>query len=655
VSDPAPDTPAPAALRRPLAERLAAFLSPRHLAWAIPGPIFHKEVWVSGRRPGTYWIRGLYALGLIGLVSLVFVAERADRTDSPSQRLQSLQQLAPQITLTVVWFQYVALTLASIILASPVVCDEKRAGTLGALLTTPLRAWQIVLGKLAALYVQLLILALISTPLLLAIRLFGGVTAEIVLAALCISLSSAALASTLGVLHSIGARRAPMAAGGTLVTLLGTQFIVPLLVWAYWTLAGGGMTRAGPGLFVMGSPPIALGFASAEVVAGGQIAPAGPVPFWAYATAWNLALAVAAFVVASWRLRVAMTRESEGGAPVPAPRAAPTTARTAPAPTTPMVPPPIEGAPPTVPVPRKRPAMTHAPVLSREVGDQPILWRETRQPVFRRRLYFWIAAGSLLMLLSWVYFQVTFQRAGGGGWTLDLDDLAQEELNYPIAVVGSILTLILACFGTGSLLAGEKESRTWEVLLTTPLSAWEIVWGKFLGSLRRQWPIPLAVGAHFLFVSLASPVRIAVIPLLASVILGGLLAVTATGVFCSQLVGKSVRASALNFALWMGLWAGVPLVTGIIGSTVFDGTNFETLMATVCSINPVGMAVVCCTGSVHRSYGTPTDFEYFGAGRMSLGEFALVAGAFLAVYAGFSLLVLRAAARMLADRTQRAR
>ncbi len=59
--------------RAPLRRRLARALNPLTLAGAIPGPIFQKEVWISGRKAGTYWGRFLYAAGMLGLVTLVFI------------------------------------------------------------------------------------------------------------------------------------------------------------------------------------------------------------------------------------------------------------------------------------------------------------------------------------------------------------------------------------------------------------------------------------------------------------------------------------------------------------------------------------------------------------------------------------------------------
>src|SRR5205814_1084352 len=78
----------------------------------IPGPIFQKEVWISGRKAGTYWARALYTAGMLGFVTLVFTSANFGRfMATPAQRLQASQDIAPAIFTTVISFQFLALAL----------------------------------------------------------------------------------------------------------------------------------------------------------------------------------------------------------------------------------------------------------------------------------------------------------------------------------------------------------------------------------------------------------------------------------------------------------------------------------------------------------------------------------------------------------------
>src|SRR5690606_27845069 len=112
----------------------------------------------------------------------------------------------------IVWFRYAALGLTAPLLTCGAICEERRARTLPALLTTPLSAAQIVFGKLSSRLVQLLILALLATPLLLAVRVFGGIDAEVIVAGMAVSISTVVLGAALGLAYSVRHRRAATAA-----------------------------------------------------------------------------------------------------------------------------------------------------------------------------------------------------------------------------------------------------------------------------------------------------------------------------------------------------------------------------------------------------------------------------------------------------------
>ncbi|MFZ2873844.1 MAG: ABC transporter permease subunit [Phycisphaerales bacterium] len=642
-------TPAPDPVARPpLAIRLLRGLRPSHLAWAIPGPVFAKEVSMAGRRASTYWIRGGFVLGMTALVALVFMAYRFDDFGTTSQRLQRLQQMAPNLTVTIIWFQYVAIILAAVILASPMICDEKRKGTLSTLLCTPLKAWQILLGKLSAMGVQLLVLALAATPLLLALRLFGGVTAETIAAAAWITISSAALASTLTLLSSVMFKRSPVAAASGLVMFLGSQFMVTLAVGIIATFKQSMSPVLLVPMFVL-TPPLMLGVLSADLVGGGGM----PIPFkteaWLIAGTYNWVLACMTFGLATQALRRAMRKEGEAGAGS-APRkrrtkAAPPGAEVAAAPTT------ADAAPGVVTAARARStSLAHA---SRVVGDNPVLWREVRQRSFGKPLHAWVLFGGIGLIALWIYFQVTAQWRGGWLTGLDLDELGDEALNYPTMALGGVITMLLACFTSSQSVSSEKESRTWEVLLTTPMTAREIVWGKFVGALRRQWIVPVIMLGHLVVVSFLGPVKVLAIPQVALVLFGGLVAITAVGVFASVLVGKSTRAAGANFGFWLAMWAAIPLLIALLNEASGGGMDTDDVISILMMPNPV--AIVMCIISGSLGDDSPARYELMDLGRVGTLGMCGIAVAFATAYVLFAFAVLRAAAMVLASRSLRLR
>lgn len=639
--------------------RLAAWFRPSHLLWAIPGPIFHKEVWTAGRKAGTYWIRTLFILGLLAIVSLVFIGQRIDDSGgSASQRLQRLQQVAPTITLTLIWFQFVALPLVALIVNGPSICDEKRAGTLGTLLTTPLHAWQIVLGKLAAFGVQALVLTLASLPLLMAIRLFGGVSASDLAAASWLTLSTTALAATLSVHHSVGAKRSPTAVIAALLTLVATQFIVPLAIAgaflvAEWLKLG---WRPTPNIFALLSPPVAMAMVSTSIASSGAFLPAGP-SVWFAAGLWNWALVVLFFLAASLRLRRVMAREGAAGSAIPTKPAARTTARTAAPPSAqPTDPAASPAASPSTPAPRKA-RRAPSPHASRDVSDQPILWRELRQPTFRSNVQKWlfIIVIGLAALLIYGSLVIDIHRLAPGlgyTWTLDFDSLGEEGLNFPLSVIAFVISLLHGCMTTGQLIAGERESRTLDVLLATPLSAREIILGKFWGAMRRQWFAPSLFFAHLVVVSVLGPVRFVMILHTALLLLPAIAATVATGLWLSVCLGKSSRASALNFGLWALCWAIAPLVMALVLASFGFRGGLSKLMSVVACANPVAMSIVNAMGGIHAR--SSDRYELFDLGHLGPWEFTLVAIIFALGYGLVTLIFLRLAANTLAAKSGRA-
>jgi ABC-type transport system involved in multi-copper enzyme maturation permease subunit len=633
------NTPKDPVPRPPLYRRLARSLNPLSIAANIPGPIFQKEVWISGRKAGTYWGRALFAAGLLGFVTLVFCTTSLDTyAIGPAQRLQAMQNVAPSVFTTVLIFQFIALALAGCILGAPAICEEKRAGTLGTLLTTPLKAWQIVVGKTSAFFVQILILALIATPLLLAIRIFGGLTAQAVIASASLSLSTALLAGLLGLLHSISAKRTPSAILGALVSLVASQSITPLV---FWLLEWRGHNVSWFAITYACTPAALIMVAVAQVGA--------PIPgfvmqyAWLGSTGFNLALCVITLIAASWKLRRAMAREAEGGSTIPRakkPKGEKQSQTPAvagdPQAATPAAMPPL--APGTPPVPRKKRRTIAQPVSSRTVSDNPVLWRELRQAAFRSSTQMIISATVFVVGLAVLYWRV---------------GLNEEGLHATVGIVAVLAALCVAAVSTTSGISGERESRTWEALLATPLSARQIVTGKFMGALRRQWFIPALVALHFAAATVYFLVKHegfdpAAVPFLGAILAAPVIALSGTGVLFSLLCRKSTVAAVCNFGLALAAWVGAPIIALIVDESFGRGSgNHANLVSSLCCINPVAMAVVALGGGLDRHY------DLFDWGNVGVGAFTWIVLGYLLFFCALGLFSIKLAASILAARSLR--
>ncbi len=138
---------------------------------------------------------------------------------------------------------------------------------------------------------------------------------------------------------------------------------------------------------------------------------------------------------------------------------------------------------------------------------------------------------------------------------------------YPLFRNVGVIFLFMAPFLSMRLVAEEKSSRTFELLMTAPLRPWEIMLGKYLAALGLML---VAVGLLALF-----PVIVTVFgssgtlidttgergPLEWSTVLSGLLglflaggAMMAVGMFVSSLTESVVVAALVTFVILLVLW-----------------------------------------------------------------------------------------------------
>lgn len=605
-------------------------------------PIFTKEVFVSGRRKATYYTRAGYTLLLLGVVICTYLIFTFETSGSRGVgAIQQLQALAPTVTVVIGWFQFIALAFIAPVLTSPALCDERRSGTLGALFTTPLTAFQIVMGKLAGQSVQLLILALIATPVLLAIRVFGGVNAEIILGVSAVTLTTAMLGACLGMLFSIYSRRAVSAAGAAVLSLVATQGAGPMiLALGAWKL--GWPLR--PDWFGMVSSPATMGLITAEVAGGGML-------FRSFSTVWvsnsmyNLALAAIALTICIIGLRRAMLADAGGQRTVTPKRskaahAAASDAQTA-----------TEGH--SVQVGAGETSQTQAPARRKvrqvvhksvdRMGDNPVLWREWRIPVFRTSLQKWAVIGVVFLLYVLIHVFV------------DRDD--HRIVHIPITGIASVLMVFLAAIGTTGGIASEHESRTLDSLLTTPLSAWEVVYGKFIGAVRRQWVIPFLLFTHLcvfgVFVGLLHPI---VLFHAAIIIISTVAFLAGTGVWLGTRLRKTTTAAAWNFVVALSAWALPFLIAGLVFYPMLGHRVSEEFLSLFAAANPITMLMLVVTGFDDDliNWREPLRYRFFDFGTIGPVQMTAVVMVYGCFYCLLAFGAMRLAVGRLSVRTGRA-
>lgn len=568
--------------RRTLVTRMATLVRPVNL-W--PGAIVQKEMRVQGRRYFTYLTRGVTALLLAFITAMVFLSlvgwmmGSAVTTNGAAMRLQELQGLAPAVSVSVFLVQLVGMSLAGPILLGPSLCDEKRAGTLSALLTTPLTPWQIVMGKLISAFSQLTILALIPLPLVLAVRVFGGVPVEFVFAGLAVSFAMAFLGAALAVFFSTGAKRGLTASMLAMMSAIALNGLPALLVGKMISL-GATIPMSVP--FMMSSPATAA-ILIADLVGGGPGGMLQAQTIWIGNVLMNVGLGAVVLMFATARVRALLRREGQGA-------------------TTPE-----EG--------KGGKAGKRKHEASREVGGQPVMWRELRQKMFRRS--FWLVfsvliAACFLVIANW-------------------NESDTRSATMMVTVMGSILSLILATAGSAGSVNGEREARTWDVLLTTGLSGRQIVMGKFVGCVKRQFFVPIVILLQQMYSVLAGDLNPLGVLLHFVILMPAIGFLSATGVWLSMKFRRPTTAAVFNLVLAMGLWGALPAMAGVsmmlFERIRLDGVG-DTIMRGVLAINPAFMA-----GSNMDGFSSPRSWMPAGhhfnlgpGGSFGVAVWVLVAG-----------------------------
>ena len=152
-----------------------------------------------------------------------------------------------------------------------------------------------------------------------------------------------------------------------------------------------------------------------------------------------------------------------------------------------------------------------------------------------------------------------------------------QQLIRPLLQNVTILVLFLMPMITMRTYSEEKRSGTIELLLTSPLTDFEIIMGKFLGGLAL-YAIMLSVTLIHLAILFMygrpewKPILTAYLGLL---LLGGCF--LATGLFISSLTKNQIVAGMLTFAVFLFLWV-ITWMGSFSGPTIDKLTNYLSII-----------------------------------------------------------------------------
>lgn len=640
-------------------KRWAAASAP-WLPWRLLlGPIFQKEVIVSGRRRGVYAMRGAYTLLLAAVTGIAFfiAIEESGYGTGRALQMERLQQIAPVFGEIFGWMQLILLTLVGTVLTASAFSEERTNRTLHSLMTTPLTSAQIVFGKLSSRLLQIVILALIPMPVLLGLRIFGGLEAERIVSGMLLAITSAGFSASISLFLSIFNRRA----WSVMVLSIVIVFIIevaPVFV-SFVLLNLGGGPRIGGVWMTIGTLVSPFGAFLLGVEGAGMVRGMLPSMWgWGATCVTLITLTFGMCLLSALVLRPATLREkartlletdaSEAAAASPEggtrkkKRAHPGRSikrRLA-----------ISrgwivivllvlggGFAYVIGVLADQPigiwvgaAMPCAGFLldlllpqrraheSREVGDQPVFWRELRSSFVGSR-------GGVIILAVFV----------GAIMFIAYREATPSDPDLHMGILAGLLgvQLLAASTMTTGRIAAERDARTWDTLLCTPLSARRIVGEKLLAGFVQLLPIPAAMFLHMIAFLLVGALPVSVFLCVGAQVLAATALLTSTGLLVGMWRSKATGVAVTNLSIAFLLWIAMPIGTFIVSDAVLNHRNDEAA-SWVLFPNPMVLTVLAIDGAYNRTHIEAT--HQLGDIRMSESWFTVMTLASAATQAGLA-------------------
>jgi ABC-2 type transport system permease protein len=546
---------------------ISFFLKIINPTW-LTGPVFDKELRVSSRRKRNYVLRFAYLAILTIFVVLVW-SSMVRFQGAAAYRISRMSEAGLAIITTVIIFQFIATQLIAVVMMSTSISDEIYNRTLGVLMTTPINSFQIVMGKLFSKLLQLILLLAISLPLLAIVRVFGGVPWAYVLSSLCITLTAVIFAGVLSLYFSISGRRAYAVILKTLFTLGILYLFIPAMlgvIFSKFLFSGSGSPNTFFSILTIPNPFVAMQFNTVTMMSPRTL---GGMPFFSWPIHCIVMLVASAILIArSVKIvrRVAL-RQAAG-------QLDPTTKNNR----------KHKKLSPETTEPQMRSD------LIRPVKGSAVVWKELRAPMIQGGKKKNIIGLVMTIIALLITYAVNIKE----------NILHEGPVHTVYALIFVIIGLTVNAVLSATTITSEKETRSWPILLATPMDDWQILLGKAVGVFRRCLPVWLLLAGHlFLFILVGYIHPIAVVHL-AMLVTWIVVFLSGSGLYFSARLKRTTSAVVANFALALVLWAVIPLLLGLVSTISRDYDALEIYM----SANPVIQAGVIMDGAGGRQNAT---------------------------------------------------
>jgi ABC-type Na+ efflux pump permease subunit len=426
----------------------------------VLGPIFMRELVTVPRRRGHFPTR-MALLGLLTILGITLWQAVVGFTNTAT--LGETARFGLMLFQVVVYVELVLLLFFAALSAASTVSQEKDRRTFVLLLLTEMHDYEIVLGKLLGSLLPLTAMLLTSVPLLALLLLLGGIDPSQVIQAAVVLATAAYAAGSLGGLIALWRER-------TYQSL--ALSVLCLVLYICFAQAIG---QIGPLFSDQVDWAIVQAWFDPFLVMQSILAP--PANGWPILPpAYGFALVMVGFFIVLNTLGILKLRKwNPSGEPIMQREGA-------------SVDPEANLSPDEL---KQFRAQAHAaPGTVRQVGKNPILWRETQTLAYGRRpLLVKFAYGIVLALI--VYFAYSeLYRAGGR---------AAYAAAYGLVPV-TVLSMLLIAAQAVTSITSERDGGALDILLVTDISPYEFVFGKIFGVIVNTWqfllPPVLLVGYY---------------------------------------------------------------------------------------------------------------------------------------------------------------
>jgi ABC-type transport system involved in multi-copper enzyme maturation permease subunit len=191
----------------------------------------------------------------------------------------------------------------------------------------------------------------------------------------------------------------------------------------------------------------------------------------------------------------------------------------------------------------KKKFISTGPII--RIQGPAIIWKEMHRSLHKRKkakvLFYGLAIIILVLML----------------YLLMLPSTAHSILSGYLLSILSVIVMIRLGVLSATSIAAEKESRTWPILLTTPLDDMQIIWGKGIAVFRRNIPLLLLWLALYCLcyvgIAVENPTIILYAILVPISLASSVLFVIGMGLYFSVRLKSTTTAVALTVGVYIAL------------------------------------------------------------------------------------------------------